>query len=169
MQKTKTKVIKGNCNPVWNDELTLTMKDPKDPIHIAVYDKDKFSNDDSMGMAEIDVKPYIECLRMGLNYNNLPNGTKLERVHPKKNNYLADQSCIVWENGKIVQDMVLRLRDVECGEKTKTKVIKGNCNPVWNDELTLTMKDPKDPIHIAVYDKDKLVTTNSMGMQRIDV
>ncbi|GKE37094.1 C2-domain ABA-related 7-like protein [Tanacetum coccineum] len=116
MQKTKTKVIKGNCNPVWNDELTLTMKDLKDPIHIAVYDKDKFSNDDSMGMAEIDVKPYIECLRMGLNYNNLPNGTKLERVHPKKNNYLADQSCIVWENGKIVQDMVLRLRDVECGE-----------------------------------------------------
>ncbi|PWA46687.1 calcium-dependent lipid-binding (CaLB domain) family protein [Artemisia annua] len=115
-QKTKTKVIKGNCNPVWNDELTLTMKDPKAPIHIAVYDKDKFSNDDSMGMAEIDVKPYIECLRMGLNYNNLPNGTKLERVHPKKNNYLADQSCIVWENGKIVQDMVLRLRDVECGE-----------------------------------------------------
>ncbi|PWA95350.1 calcium-dependent lipid-binding (CaLB domain) family protein [Artemisia annua] len=115
-QKTKTKVIKGNCNPMWNDELTLTMKDPKAPIHIAVYDKDKFSNDDSMGMAEIDVKPYIECLRMGLNYNNLPNGTKLERVHPKKNNYLADQSCIVWENGKIVQDMVLRLRDVECGE-----------------------------------------------------
>ena len=141
MQKTKTKVIKGNCNPVWNDELTLTMKDPKAPIHIvrtdifkiksiifsiywlpsfdvfqAVYDKDKFSNDDSMGMAEIDVKPYIECLRMGLNFNTFPNGTKLERVHPKKNNYLADQSCIVWENGKIVQDMVLRLRDVECGE-----------------------------------------------------
>nr|GEU43931.1 retrovirus-related Pol polyprotein from transposon TNT 1-94 [Tanacetum cinerariifolium] len=86
-QKTKTKVIKGNCNPVWNDELTLTMKDPKDPIHIAVYDN-----------------------------NNLPNGTKLERVHPKKNNYLADQSCIVWENGKIVQDTVLRLRDVECCE-----------------------------------------------------
>ncbi|PWA63952.1 calcium-dependent lipid-binding (CaLB domain) family protein [Artemisia annua] len=55
MQKTKTKVIEGNCNPVWNDELTLTMKDPKAPIHIAMYDKDMFSNDDSMGMAEIDL------------------------------------------------------------------------------------------------------------------
>ncbi|KAI3817282.1 hypothetical protein L1987_11071 [Smallanthus sonchifolius] len=115
-QKIKTKVIKGNCNPVWNDELTLTMRDPKATIHIAVFDKDRFSKDDSMGVAEIDVKPYIECLRMGLNMNNIPNGTKLERVHPSKHNYLADESAITWENGKIVQDMILRLRDVECGE-----------------------------------------------------
>lgn len=115
-QKIKTKVIKRNCNPVWNDELTLTIRDPKAPIHIAVYDKDRFSNDDSMGVAEIDIKPYIECLRMGLNLNNLPNGTKLDRVHPRRNNYLADESCIVWDNGKIVQDMILRLKDVECGE-----------------------------------------------------
>lgn len=82
----------------------------------AVYDKDRFSNDDSMGVAEIDVKPYIECLKMGLNFNNLPSGTKLDRVHPKRHNYLADESCIIWQNGKIIQDMILRLRDVECGE-----------------------------------------------------
>ncbi|KAK9063682.1 hypothetical protein SSX86_017553 [Deinandra increscens subsp. villosa] len=115
-QKTKTKVIKGNCNPVWNDELTLTMRDPKAPIHLAVFDKDRFSNDDSMGVAEIDVKPYIECLKMGLNLNNIANGTRLDRVHPNKNNHLADESLITWENGRIVQDMILRLRNVECGE-----------------------------------------------------
>nr|XP_043620703.1 protein C2-DOMAIN ABA-RELATED 10-like [Erigeron canadensis] len=83
---------------------------------LAVYDKDKFSNDDSMGMTEIDIKPYIECLRMGINLNNLSDGTKLDRVHPRKHNYLADESCIIWENGKIVQDMILRLKNVECGE-----------------------------------------------------
>ncbi|XP_023750941.1 protein C2-DOMAIN ABA-RELATED 10 [Lactuca sativa] len=115
-QKTKTKVIKGNCNPIWDDELTLTMRDPKTPISIAVYDRDRFSNDDSMGVADIDVKPYIECLKKGLDLKNVPNGTKLERIQPKKQNYLSDESCIVWENGKIVQDMVVRLTDVECGE-----------------------------------------------------
>ncbi|KAD2804203.1 hypothetical protein R6Q59_030292 [Mikania micrantha] len=115
-QKTKTKVIKGNCNPVWDDELTLTMRDPKAPIHIAVYDKDRFSNDDRMGVAYIDVKPYIECLRMRLNLNNVPNGTKLDRVQPTKHNDLADETFIIWQNGKLVQDMILRLRDVECGE-----------------------------------------------------
>lgn len=81
-----------------------------------MYDKDRFSNDDSMGVAEIDVKPYIECLRTGLNMKNIQNGTTLERVQPGKHNFLADESSIIWENGKVVQDMVLRLRDVECGE-----------------------------------------------------
>ncbi|MFS7959449.1 putative C2 domain-containing protein [Helianthus anomalus] len=114
--KIKTKVIKANCNPVWNEELTLTMKDAKAPIHIAVYDKDRFSNDDSMGVAEIDVKPYIECLRMKLDLNKVPHGTKLDRVHPSKHNYLVEESAIICENGKVVQDMILRLRDVECGE-----------------------------------------------------
>ncbi|KAM0015044.1 putative C2 domain-containing protein [Helianthus debilis subsp. tardiflorus] len=115
-QKIKTKVIKANCNPVWNEELTLTMKDAKASIHIAVYDKDRFSNDDSMGVAEVDVKPYIECLRMKLDLNKVPNGTKLDRVHPSKHNYLVEESAIVCENGKVVQDMILRLRNVECGE-----------------------------------------------------
>ncbi|KAI7744882.1 hypothetical protein M8C21_022605 [Ambrosia artemisiifolia] len=114
-QKTKTKVSKGNCNPVWNDELTLAMRDPEAPIHIAVYDKDTFSNDDSMGEAEIDIKPYIECLRMGLSANNVPNGTELKRVHPTEHNCLANESSIFWENGKIVQDMNLKLRGVERG------------------------------------------------------
>ncbi|KVI05458.1 protein C2-DOMAIN ABA-RELATED 7-like [Cynara cardunculus var. scolymus] len=115
-QKTKTRVVKGNCNPEWDDELTLTLRDPNTPINIAVYDKDSFSNDDNMGVTEIDVKPYIKCLQRGLELKNLPDGTKLERVHPQKTNNLVHESCIVLENGKIVQDMTLRLREVECGE-----------------------------------------------------
>ena len=34
MQKTKTKVVKDNCNPVWGDDLTITIKDPKVPIKL---------------------------------------------------------------------------------------------------------------------------------------
>ncbi|MFS7993048.1 putative C2 domain-containing protein [Helianthus anomalus] len=116
-QKTKTKVTKASCNPEWNDELTLTMRDPDAPIHIVVYDQDMFSKDDSMGEAEIDVKPYIECLRTGgLNPNNVPNGTILGCVHPTEHNCLAKESSILLEDGKVVQDMNLKLRGVECGE-----------------------------------------------------
>ena len=82
----------------------------------AIYDRDRFSNDDNMGVTEIDVKPYIKCMQRGLELKNLPNGTTLERVRPEKGNNLVDESCIVLENGKIVQDMILRLRNVECGE-----------------------------------------------------
>jgi hypothetical protein len=79
-----------------------------------VFDKDRFTVDDKMGEAEIDIKAYIASLKMGL--QNLPNGCVVSRVKPSRNNCLADESCVVWDNGKILQDMILRLRNVESGE-----------------------------------------------------
>ncbi|KAK6134176.1 hypothetical protein DH2020_032066 [Rehmannia glutinosa] len=113
-QKVKTKVVRGNCNPVWNEELTIYIKDLNVPILLSVYDKDTFTGDDSMGNAQIDIKPLVECLRMGL--ESLPDGTKVDRVQPSRENCLADESCVIWNQGKMTQDMILRLKDVECGE-----------------------------------------------------
>ncbi|XP_002527798.2 protein C2-DOMAIN ABA-RELATED 7 [Ricinus communis] len=113
-QTLKTRVVKKNCNPEWNEELTLSIEDPIVPIKLAVFDKDTFTLDDKMGDAHIDIKPYIASLKMGL--QTLPNGCVVSRVQPSKDNCLADESCIVWNNGKITQDMHLRLRNVESGE-----------------------------------------------------
>ncbi|GER48780.1 calcium-dependent lipid-binding family protein [Striga asiatica] len=113
-QKVKTRVVRGNCNPNWNEELTIYIKDLNVPITLSVYDKDTFTVDDSMGKANIDIKPLIDCLKMGL--QSLPNGTKVDRVQPNRDNCLADESSVVWNNGKMTQDMILRLKDVECGE-----------------------------------------------------
>ncbi|KAK1380613.1 putative ADP-ribosylation factor GTPase-activating protein AGD13 [Heracleum sosnowskyi] len=113
-QKLKTQVIHDNCNPVWNDELTLSVKDLNLPIKLTVYDKDTFSGDDKMGEAVVDIKDYIECLRMGL--ENLPDGTSIQRVQPNRNNCLSEESSIVWNKGKITQDMIIRLKNVESGE-----------------------------------------------------
>ncbi|XP_022724984.1 protein C2-DOMAIN ABA-RELATED 7-like [Durio zibethinus] len=115
-QKLKTHVVKKNCNPEWNDELILSIKDPNVPINLAVYDKDMFTLDDQMGDAEIDIKPYIAALKLGKSLRNLPNGCALKRIQPGRTNCLADESSIVWNNGKITQDMHLKLRNVECGE-----------------------------------------------------
>uniref|UniRef100_A0A0R0ETV0 C2 domain-containing protein n=1 Tax=Glycine max TaxID=3847 RepID=A0A0R0ETV0_SOYBN len=79
-----------------------------------VYDKDTFSVDDKMGEAEIDLKPYVQCKQMGL--GKLPNGCSLKRIQPDRTNYLAEESSCIWQNGKIVQEMFLRLRNVESGE-----------------------------------------------------
>ncbi|PON62732.1 C2 domain containing protein [Parasponia andersonii] len=113
-QRLKTRVVKKNVNPEWNDELTLSLTDLETPITLTVYDKDTFTVDDKMGDAQIDIKPYVECLRMGL--KNLPDGCVIKRVQPSRENCLADESPCVWDKGKIVQDMCLRLRNVECGE-----------------------------------------------------
>ncbi|GAB2267645.1 hypothetical protein Dimus_002627 [Dionaea muscipula] len=113
-QKLKTRVIKRNCNPEWNDELTLSVTNPHLPIKLTVFDRDTFSGDDEMGDADIDIKPYLECL--ALDIKDLPHGTAVRKIQPGVNNCLADESKVVWiSKGRMVQDMVLRLRNVEKG------------------------------------------------------
>ncbi|XP_011002782.1 PREDICTED: probable ADP-ribosylation factor GTPase-activating protein AGD11 [Populus euphratica] len=113
-QKLKTRVVKKNINPEWNDDLTLSIVDPKLPVLIRVYDKDTFSLDDKMGDAEFDISQFIEVVKMRL--DNLPSGTIIRKIQPNRENCLAEESCIVWANGKVVQNLFLRLRHVETGE-----------------------------------------------------
>lgn len=67
-----------------------------------------------MGDAEFDIRPFIGALKMEL--KGLPSGTIVSRVQPCRQNCLVEESCITWAGGKVVQDMCLRLRNVECGE-----------------------------------------------------
>lgn len=80
----------------------------------AVYDKDTFTLDDKMGDAELDIRPFLEALRMRL--GNVPDGTIITKVKPSRENFLAEESSIVWMDGKVVQNIILRLRNVESGE-----------------------------------------------------
>ncbi|KAM7516369.1 hypothetical protein LguiA_005952 [Lonicera macranthoides] len=113
-QKLKTRVVKKNVNPEWNEELTLSISDLDIPVKLSVYDKDTFTFDDKMGDAEFDIRPFVEAVKMHL--ESLPSGTIITRIIPSRQNCLAEESNILWANGKVVQDMTLRLRNVECGE-----------------------------------------------------
>lgn len=83
-------------------------------IFQTVYDHDTFSMDDKMGDAELDIRPFIEGVRMRL--EGLPNGTIITKIQPSRSNCLSEESSVIWKDGKVVQDMCLRLRNVECGE-----------------------------------------------------
>ncbi|PWA75403.1 calcium-dependent lipid-binding (CaLB domain) family protein [Artemisia annua] len=80
-----------------------------------VYDRDLFSMDDKMGDAEFDFTPFLEAVKMRLN-DDIPNNTIITTVKPTRTNCLAEESYITWTDGRVVQNMVLRLRNVECGE-----------------------------------------------------
>ncbi|CAA6661345.1 unnamed protein product [Spirodela intermedia] len=113
LQKLKTRVVKKSVNPEWNEDLTLCVLDPTHPIHLTVYDKDTFT-DDRMGNAEIDIQPFIEAVQMRL--RALPDGAIIRKVVPTRTNCLSEESKIHFRDGKLVQDIILRLRNVESGE-----------------------------------------------------
>ncbi|XP_022862629.1 protein C2-DOMAIN ABA-RELATED 5-like [Olea europaea var. sylvestris] len=113
-QKLKTRVVRKNLNPEWNEELTLTIADPNLPIKLEVYDRDTFSRDDKMGDAEIDIKTFVEAAKRDL--QNISSGVIIAKINPTRENCVAQDSSIIWENGKVIQHMFLRLRNVECGE-----------------------------------------------------
>ncbi|XP_006843797.2 GTPase activating protein 1 [Amborella trichopoda] len=113
-QRLKTRVIKRNTNPTWNENLTLVVSNPIMPIKFRVYDKDTFSRDDKMGDAELDIQPFMEAVNMDL--KGVPSGTIIRKLIPSRQNCLAEVSCISWEVNTVVQDVCLRLRNVERGE-----------------------------------------------------
>lgn len=113
-QKLKTRVIRKDVNPEWNEDLTLSVQEPNIPIKLTVYDHDTFSMDDKMGEAEFSIKEYLEALRMKL--EPIPSGTVITRVLPSRSNCLAEESRVSWRDGRVIQEMCLRLKNVECGE-----------------------------------------------------
>ncbi|KAJ0913258.1 putative C2 domain-containing protein [Helianthus annuus] len=114
VEKVKTRIVERNVNPEWNEDLILSVHEPDLPIKLTVYDHDRFSKDDKMGDAEVDIKPFLEVLNM--KRKNFPSGTILKKIQPTRSNFLVEQSQIIWKHDKIVQDMCLRLQHVECGE-----------------------------------------------------
>nr|CAD1819102.1 unnamed protein product [Ananas comosus var. bracteatus] len=112
--KVKTSVKKRSVSPEWNEDLTLSVTDHAVPVKLEVFDKDTFTKDDGMGEAEFDIQPLVEAARMNL--EGVPSGTVLKTVEPSRHNCVASQSHITSKDGKAVQDLILRLRNTECGE-----------------------------------------------------
>ncbi|XP_022640169.1 protein C2-DOMAIN ABA-RELATED 7-like [Vigna radiata var. radiata] len=115
-QQLRTSVAKDTLNPEWNEELTLYVKDVNIPILLTVTDKDTFTPDDNMGDAEIDLKPYLQCVKMGL--RDMAEGHIVKQIQPDRTNCLAEGSNCMWKNDKLIQEMTLRLRNVKHGEIT---------------------------------------------------
>ncbi|XP_027903920.1 probable ADP-ribosylation factor GTPase-activating protein AGD11 isoform X2 [Vigna unguiculata] len=102
-QSVKTRVIKNNLNPIWNESLMLSIPDNIPPLKIIVYDKDTFSTDDFMGEAEIDIQPLVSA------------AMEYEKCSASGDNTLIKDGIISLENGKIKQEVSVRLQHVERG------------------------------------------------------
>ncbi|KAJ3705396.1 hypothetical protein LUZ61_009101 [Rhynchospora tenuis] len=113
-QKVKTSVKKKDVNPEWNEELTLSISDPTVPIKLEILDKDTFTKDDLMGEAEFTIHDLAEVAQMNL--NSMPHDTIVKTLHPTKQNSFVSDSHITVKNGKVFQDLHLRLKNVDSGD-----------------------------------------------------
>lgn len=95
-----------------------------------VFDKDRFKADDKMGKAQLNLQPITSTARLRHVVNiSLTGETVLRKIVPDSDNCLARESSISCVNGEIVQNVWLRLCEVESGEielKLKLKLINLN-------------------------------------------
>eukprot|EP00441_Pelagodinium_beii_P022357 CAMPEP_0197677084 /NCGR_PEP_ID=MMETSP1338-20131121/87825_1 /TAXON_ID=43686 ORGANISM="Pelagodinium beii, Strain RCC1491" /NCGR_SAMPLE_ID=MMETSP1338 /ASSEMBLY_ACC=CAM_ASM_000754 /LENGTH=266 /DNA_ID=CAMNT_0043257867 /DNA_START=91 /DNA_END=887 /DNA_ORIENTATION=- len=68
-QRFKTKRVKNDANPSWNEPLLLNVKNPNtDVVHLSVWDADTFSKDDLIGDCYIAIEDVLR--QQGTNASN---------------------------------------------------------------------------------------------------
>ncbi|CAN8270001.1 unnamed protein product [Cochlearia groenlandica] len=113
-QSVKTRVVKNSLNPVWNETLMLSIPEQMPPLKVIVYDKDTFSTDDFMGEAEIDIQPLVSAAK-AYEASSIKEPMQLGSLVASKENTLVSDGIISHEEGKVKQDISLRLQNVERG------------------------------------------------------
>ena len=79
-----------------------------------VYDKDTFSTDDFMGDAEIDIQPLVSAAKAYEN-SEIWESMQLGKWVASKDNTLVKDGIITLTDGKVKQEISLRLQNVERG------------------------------------------------------
>ncbi|KAI5384789.1 ADP-ribosylation factor GTPase-activating protein agd12, variant 2 [Lathyrus oleraceus] len=114
-QTVQTAVVKSNLNPVWNEELMLSVPEQFGSISLKVFDHDIFSADDIMGEAEIDLQPLITSA-IAFGDAGMFDDMQIGKWLKSNDNALVEDSIVNIIDGKVKQDMLIKLQNVECGE-----------------------------------------------------
>lgn len=79
-----------------------------------VYDKDTFSTDDYMGEAEIDIQPLVLAAK-AYEKSTINESMQLGKCVASKDNTLVRDGVISLDEGKIKQEISVKLQHVERG------------------------------------------------------
>ncbi|KAH7373627.1 hypothetical protein KP509_17G065800 [Ceratopteris richardii] len=113
--KVKTRVIKSNLNPRWNEQLTLATAEPLELLKLVVYDRDMLSADDKMGEAEIDLSSLVAAVKSKRS-QDCQNGVIIQSIPADSQNCFTKDSTLKVKDGHIVQKVCIRLKNVESGD-----------------------------------------------------
>ncbi|KAL0699194.1 hypothetical protein Bca4012_055316 [Brassica carinata] len=114
-QTAQSTVMKSNLNPVWNEELMLSVPHDYGSVKLQVFDYDTFSADDIMGEAEIDIQPLITSA-MAFGDPEMFGDMQIGKWLKSNDNALIEDSIINIADGKVKQEVQIKLQNVESGE-----------------------------------------------------
>ncbi|VVB12233.1 unnamed protein product [Arabis nemorensis] len=114
-QTAQSTVVKSNLNPVWNEELMLSVPHNYGSMKLQVFDYDTFSADDIMGEAEIDIQPLITSA-MAFGDPEMFGDMQIGKWLKSHDNALIEDSIINIADGKVKQEVQIKLQNVESGE-----------------------------------------------------
>ncbi|KAK8488125.1 hypothetical protein V6N13_138584 [Hibiscus sabdariffa] len=114
-QTAQTTVKSSDLNPVWNEDLMLSVPNNYRPVKLQVYDHDTFSADDIMGEAEIDIQPLITS---ATSYGDpqMFGDMQIGKWLKSRDNALFEDSIVKIADGRVKQEVSLQLQNVESGE-----------------------------------------------------
>lgn len=114
-QTVQTTVMQSNLNPTWNEILVLSVPQDFGSVKLQVFDHDTFSADDIMGEAELDIQPLITSA-MAFGDPEMFGNMQIGKWLKSHDNALIEDSIINILDGKVKQEMSLKLQNVESGE-----------------------------------------------------
>ncbi|XP_038691003.1 ADP-ribosylation factor GTPase-activating protein AGD12-like isoform X2 [Tripterygium wilfordii] len=114
-QTVQTTIVKSNLNPIWNEELMLSVPQDFGAVKLKVFDHDTFSADDIMGEAEIDIQPLITSA-MAFGDPEMFGDMQIGKWLKSHDNALKEDSIINIVDGKVKQEVSIKLQNVESGD-----------------------------------------------------
>ncbi|KAM0054855.1 putative Arf GTPase activating protein [Helianthus debilis subsp. tardiflorus] len=113
-QKVQTTIMRSNLNPIWNEDLMLSVPEDYGPVKLQVFDYDRFSADDIMGEAEIDIAPMLTSA-MAYGDASMFGDMQIGKWLKSHDNALLEDSTVNIVDGKVKQEVSLQLQNVESG------------------------------------------------------
>ncbi|XP_024545059.1 ADP-ribosylation factor GTPase-activating protein AGD12 [Selaginella moellendorffii] len=104
-QKAQTCVVRSSLNPIWDEKHLLS-----------VFDRDTFSEDDTMGDVSVDLQPLYAAVKVQEAMGDELGNVQVGKWVATRDNDLSCDSMIFLQNGRLLQDLKLKLKNVECGE-----------------------------------------------------
>ncbi|KAJ4816644.1 Calcium-dependent ARF-type GTPase activating protein family [Rhynchospora pubera] len=114
-QKVQTTVKQSDLNPVWDEMFKLKVPQHYGPLKLQVYDHDFFSADDIMGEAEVDLQPMVTSA-LAFGDPSVFGDMQIGKWFKTNDNALIRDSTVNIVDGKIKQEVSLKLQNVESGD-----------------------------------------------------